>query len=81
MSTDILMLSWMIDVVEVWDIATADITGAFLKTDYNKLDIDIKIEGEMVTLLEDIYPAHYKYFIYKDRRSKKFMYAESKKDI
>ena len=33
----------------------------------------------MVTLLEEIDPAYYKDFIYLDRRSRKYMYAESKK--
>ena len=32
------------------DVATADIPGAFLKTDYNKGDIRINMEGEMVTI-------------------------------
>ena len=35
----------------------------------------------MVTLLEDIDPEYYKYFIYKDKRGRKCMYAESKKAI
>ena len=33
----------MIDEMEGWDVATADITGAFLQNDYNKGDIYINI--------------------------------------
>ena len=35
----------------------------------------------MVTLLEEIDPKYYKYFIYTNKRGKKCMYAEAKKDI
>ena len=52
----------MIDAMEVWKVATANIPGAFLQTDYGKGDIHIKLEGDMVTLLEDIDPEYYKDF-------------------
>ena len=71
----------MIDAMEGWEVATADIPGAFLKTDYDKGDIHIKLEGVMVTLLEEINPEYYKYFICIDKRRRKCMYEESKKDI
>ena len=44
----------MIDAIEVREVATADIPGAFLQTDYDKVDIHIKLEGAVVALLEDI---------------------------
>ena len=50
------MISWMIDTMEGRDAATSHIPGAFLKYDYNKKDIHIKMKGEMVTLLKDIKP-------------------------
>ena len=50
------MLSCMIDAMEGREVATADIPGAFLKTDYVKGDIHIKLEGALITLLEEIYP-------------------------
>ena len=53
-STGGLMLSCMIDAMEGRDVATLDIPGAFLQTDYDKGDIHIKLEGAMVTLLEEI---------------------------
>ena len=71
----------MIDTTEFWDVATADIPGAFIQTDYKKRDIYINMEGEMVTLLEEIDPAYYKDFICIDSHVNKCMYTESKKDI
>ena len=53
-STGGLMLSCMIDEMEGREVATSDIPGAFLQTDYEKGDIYIKLEGAMVTLLEEI---------------------------
>ena len=35
----------------------------------------------MVTLLEEIDPDYYKYFIYIDRHGRTFMYPEAKKAI
>ena len=71
----------IIDAMEGRDVATADIPGAFLQTDYNKVDIHIKLEGAMVTLLEDIDPEYYKDFIYTDKCGRKCMYEEAKKAI
>ena len=56
MSTEGLMISCMIDAMEGREVATSDIPWAFLQTDYYKGDIHIKMEGYMVTLLEEIYP-------------------------
>ena len=71
----------MIDAMEGQEVATADIPGAFLQTDYDKKDIHIKLEGDMVTLLQEIDPEYYKDFIYTGKRVRKCMYAEAKKDI
>ena len=71
----------MIDVTEVHDVATSDIPGAFLKNYHDKVDIHIKIEGWVVTLLEYIGLAYYKYFIYMNRRGRKLLYAEAQKAI
>ena len=46
------MLSCMIDAVEGREVATSEIPGAFLQTDYDIGDIHIKLEGAMVTLHE-----------------------------
>ena len=54
-STEGLMLLCMIDAMEGRDVATVDIPGAFLQTDYDKGGIYIKLEGAMVSLLEEIY--------------------------
>ena len=50
-STEGLMLSCMIDVMEGRDIATADTQGASLQTDYYKGYIYINMEGMRVTIL------------------------------
>ena len=42
-STEGIMLPCMIDATEGQEVATADIPGAFLQTDYNKGDIHIKL--------------------------------------
>ena len=41
----------------------------------------MKLEGAMVTLLEEIYPEYYKGFICTDKRGSKCMYTEAKKAI
>ena len=63
------------------DVTTADIPGAFLQTNYDKGDINIKMKGEMVTIIDEIDPAYYKEFIYKYIRGKKCMYEESNNPI
>ena len=67
--------------MEFQEVATADILGAFLQIEYDKGDVHIKLEGYMVTILEDIDPEYYKCFIYTDKSGRKCMYSESKKAI
>ena len=74
-STEGLMLLCMIDAMEGQELATADIPGSFLQTNYDKGDINIKLEGSMVPLLEDIDPEYYKDVIFTDKRRRKCMYA------
>ena len=80
-STEGLMLFCMLDTMEGWEVATADIPGAFLHTDCGKGDIHIRMEGAMFTLLEEIDPEYYNYFIYTDKCRRKCMYTEAKKVI
>ena len=80
-STESLMLSCMIYAMEGREVATSDIPGSFLNTDYKKGDIHIKLEGDMVNLIKEIDPEYYKCFIYTYKRGRKCMYAEAKKDI
>ena len=75
------MLTCMIDAMEGQDVATADISGAFLQTYHCKLYIHIKTDRDMVTLLEDICPAYYNNFIYLDSHGWKLIYAEAKNII
>ena len=55
MATEGISISWMIDAMEGQDISTSEITGNFLQTDYEKEDININTEVEMVILLKEIY--------------------------
>ena len=52
MSTEGLVLFCIIGAMEGREVATANIPGAFLWTDYDKGGLNIKLEGAMVTLLE-----------------------------
>ena len=63
-STEGLVLSYIIDMMEVQDVYTSDIPGAFQQTYYGKGDIYISMEGTMVTLLDYIDTSYYNYFIY-----------------
>ena len=52
-----------------------------MQSEYDKVDIHIKLEGAMITLLEKIDPEYYGYFIYTDKLGRKCIYAEANKDI
>ena len=73
------MLLFMIDTMKSHEVATADIPGAFLQTEYDHGYINMKLEGEMVTLLEEINPYYYTDFSGIDKRVREFIYAEAKK--
>ena len=53
-SNEVLILSCILDAMEMRGVATTDIPGAFLQTDYYKVDIYIKMWEAMVTLLDEI---------------------------
>ena len=74
-TTESLMLIFMIDAMKGRDISTSGIPGAFLQTDYNKVDMHINLEGVVITLLEDIDLDYYKDFIYRDSHGIKCMYV------
>ena len=71
----------MVEAMEGQEVTNADIPGAFLQTYYEKLDIHIKLEGDMVTLLEETNPECYKYFTYTYKRGMKCLYADANKSI
>ena len=75
------MISFIIEKMEGWYVATYDISGAFLQTYHYKWYIHIKTDRAMVTLLEDICPAYYNNFIYLDSHGWKLIYAEAKNII
>ena len=70
-STEGIMLSFMIDAMEGQEVATTEIPGSFFQTDYAKGYIHIKLEGDMINLLEEIDPEYYIYFIYTDKLGRK----------
>ena len=80
-STEGLVLSCMIDAMEGREVATSDIPGTFLHTDYGEGYIHIKLEGFMFTLLQYIDPEYYKSFIYTDKRGRNCMYEKFKEAI
>ena len=80
-STEGLVISCMIDAMECRELATANIPGALLLTDYDNGYIHIKLEGLMVTLIEEIDPDYCRYLIYTDKSGRKCMYAEARKAI
>ena len=49
--TEGLILSFMIDVMEVQEVETAEIQGTLLKTDHYKGYIHIRMEGDRVTIM------------------------------
>ena len=57
------MLLCVIDSMEGHEVSTSNIPGAFLQTNYEKVDVHINLEGAMVALIKDIDPYYYKYFI------------------
>ena len=63
------MISYMIDATEVQYVATYDITWSFLKTGYNKGDIQISMKGEMLNIIKEIDSYYYKDFIYIDNQN------------
>ena len=80
-TTEGLMIWFMIDTMEVREVATANIPGAFLQTNCDKGYIHIKLEGAIFTRLEEIDPENYKYFIYTYKSRSKCMYSEANKVI
>ena len=79
--TESLMIPCMIDAMDGREVATTGIPGAFLQTYYDKGDIHIKLEGAIVTQLEEIDPEYYKDYIFTYKRGRNCMYAEAKKAI
>ena len=78
-ATESLVLSCMIDAHERRDVATADIPGAFLQTEYHKGDTHIRIEGPMLELLVDLDPEHYRKYIHTYPNGKRVLMAEIRK--
>jgi hypothetical protein len=75
-----LILSCMIDAKEARDMATANIPGAFLQTDYVEGDTHLRIEGTMAEMLAQIDPTLYRRYVSTTTpNGKKVSYAETMK--
>jgi hypothetical protein len=69
----------MIDAREGRNVATADIPGAFLQTEYEEGDTHVQIKGTMAELLAQIDPKLYRKYIITRPNRKKVLYAETLK--
>ena len=59
-ATEALMLTCVIDAMEHRDVATVDIPSAFMQTDMEGDDVNMKLEGKMVDLLAKLDPTLYR---------------------
>jgi len=69
-TTKATMLTGVIDVLEIWDVAKCDISKAFVQTDLNEHDLDdnrtiMKIRGPSVDILMEMYCEYSKFCGYK----------------
>ena len=61
------MLSCILDAKENRDVATVDIPGAFMQSKIEGPDIHMKLEGNLVKILEKIDPKLYSKYIAKEK--------------
>ena len=74
-----LMLSCTIETREGRDVATADIPGAFMQADMDKL-VHVKLEGQMDELLVRLDPKLYRKYVQLEK-GKSVLYVEHKKAL
>jgi hypothetical protein len=70
-STDVLMMSILIDAKERRDVATSDVVGAYLHAEMEDFTL-LKMEGESVDIMCDVSPEYKKCLCYKN--GKKVLY-------
>ena len=76
-STEGLLLTCVIDAAEDRDVATADVTGAFLQADMNDF-VTVVFEGTMVDLLVEV-DKEYKQYIHTTSTGKRLLYVKLNK--
>jgi hypothetical protein len=76
-----LILLCMINAKKGRDVATADIPGAFLQTDYDEGGTHLRIERTMAEMLAQNDPKLYRRYITTTHNGKKVLYAETMKAI
>jgi len=69
------MATCLIDAIEGWNVAMADIPGAFLQATLDD-DVWIKFENEMADVLVELDPERYKLCVFY-HNGRKFLYAKA----
>ena len=78
-STEDLMLSYLMDTKEGRDVATIDTPGAFMHA-YMKDEVNMKIEGTMANIFANIYPQLYEEYVTMEN-GKKILYVRLNKSL
>ena len=79
-STEGLLLTCLINVMEVRDVASVDIPGAFMQSDMEGPDTYMELEGKTSHILSNIDPKLYTTFIRKEN-GRLVMYVKLKKAL
>jgi Reverse transcriptase (RNA-dependent DNA polymerase) len=77
-ATDLLMCSIIIDAREGWDVATANVTGAYLNADMDKFNL-MKLTGEEVDIMLHVCKSYQELVAYES--SKPVIYVRLKKAL
>eukprot|EP00804_Cyclotella_cryptica_P010749 CCRYP_005527-RA/>CCRYP_005527-RA protein AED:0.26 eAED:0.17 QI:0/0/0/1/1/1/3/0/840 len=77
-STDSLMITAAIDTVELRDIVTLDIPGAFLHADLDE-DVIMVLRGELAELMAKVEPKLYRPYIITTSRGESILYVKMQK--
>ena len=77
-TTELLLLTCLIDATKVWDVAAVDIPGAFMQSDMEGPDTHMKLEGKLVHLSSQLEKNMYEKYIMREN-GKPVMYFKFKK--
>ena len=79
-ATEDLLLIYVIDTMQQRDVATVDISGAFMQSDIEGDNVHVKLEEKMAELFVKLDPKLYRKYIH-DKNGRTVMYAKLKKAI
>ncbi len=74
------VLTGVIDTKENWDVATVDITGAYLHA-VNDKDVHMVLEGKLAKLMNLIAPHIYRKYITTNRKGQPMLYVKLHKAL